>query len=106
MDVACLVSALARSSYVLTVEIRNLYRRIGDYLAAYRPRVVVHPFVYFVNGALATERLARSPGAMQLNLAWEQNHYRARLRIKAPADEGARLRTICIMPGAISTGPT
>jgi surface carbohydrate biosynthesis protein len=95
MDVACVVSALARARYGLTVEIRNLYQHIGDYLRAYRPRVVVHPFVYVVEGALATEDVyARWPGAIHFNLAWEQIHYRAHLRIKAPADDGARRRTI------------
>lgn len=95
MDVACVVRALARSRYGLTMEIRNLYQHIGEYLLAYRPRVVVHPFVYFVDGALATEDVyARWPGAVHFNLAWEQIHYRAHLKIKAPADAGARRHTI------------
>jgi surface carbohydrate biosynthesis protein len=95
MDVACVTSILGRTRYSLTIEIRNIYQHIGDYLRAYRPRVVVHPFVYVVKGALATEDVyARWPGAIHFNLAWEQIHYRAHLRIKAPADEGARLRTI------------
>ncbi len=95
MDVACVTSVLGRTRYNLTIEIRNIYQHIGDYLRAYRPRVVVHPFVYVVKGALATEDIyARWPGAIHFNLAWEQIHYRAHLRIKAPADEGARLGTI------------
>jgi surface carbohydrate biosynthesis protein len=95
MDVACVTSALGRARYGLTIEIRNIYQHVGEYLRAYRPRVVVHPFVYVVRGALATEDVyARWPGAIHFNLAWEQIHYRAHLRIKAPADERARLRTI------------
>lgn len=95
MDVACVVRALARARYGLSVEVRNLYQHIGDYLSAYRPRVIVHPFVYAVDGALATEDVyARWPGAVHFNLAWEQIHYRAHLKIKAPADRKARLETI------------
>jgi surface carbohydrate biosynthesis protein len=95
MDVACVARALGRARYGLATEIRNIYQHIGDYLTAYRPRVVVHPFVYVVKGALATEDVfARWPGAVHFNLAWEQIHYRAHVQIKAPADEAARLRTI------------
>lgn len=95
LDVACVTSALARKRYGLSVAIHNLYQHIGEYLPAYQPRVVVHPFVYFVRGALATEDVyARWPTVLHFNLAWEQIHYPVHLKIKAPADDQARRQTM------------
>jgi surface carbohydrate biosynthesis protein len=90
-DVASLVKAIAARRYGLNVEIRNIYQHIGQYLPVFDPAVIVHPFVYIVEGALATEDIFRRwPDAVHVNAAWEQIHYRAHYKIKAPADKTAR----------------
>ena len=94
-DVACAASAIARHRNGLRVEIRNLYQHIGEYLPDFDPAVVVHPYVYFVDGALATEDIFRRwPDAVHVNAAWEQIHYKAHYKIKAPADDLARGQVI------------
>lgn len=94
-DVACAVKAVAEREYGIRVEVRNIYEHIRDYLARFDPAVVVHPFVYFVRGALATEDVfERWPDAIHVNAAWEQIHYKAHLKVKAPADDLARERVI------------
>jgi surface carbohydrate biosynthesis protein len=87
-DVACAVKAIAEHKYNLKVEVCNLYQHIQNFLVGFDPKVVVHPFVYFVKGALATEEVfKRWPDAIHVNVAWEQLHYNAHKKIKAPADE-------------------
>ena len=94
-DVACVVKAIAKQRYGLRVEVRNLYQHIQDYLCEFDPVVVVHPYVYFVHGALATEDVFRRwPDAIHVNAAWEQIHYKAHYKIKAPSDELARGKVI------------
>ncbi|OGC89188.1 MAG: hypothetical protein A2W25_03190 [candidate division Zixibacteria bacterium RBG_16_53_22] len=91
LDAACVTKAIAKCKYGLNVEIRNLYQHIKDYLIEFEPKVVVHPFVYFVKGALATEDVfERWPNAIHVNAAWEQIHYKAHKKIKAPSDEIAK----------------
>lgn len=90
-DVACVAKVLLERDFGLRAEIRNVYRDIREYLVEFHPRVVVHPFVYFVKGAMGTEEIfERWPDAIHVNAAWEQIHYRAHENIKAPADELAR----------------
>lgn len=94
-DVACIFKAIARQRHGLRVEIRNLYQHIGEYLPEFDPAIVVHPYVYFVDGALATEDVFRRwPDAVHVNAAWEQIHYRAHYKIKAPADTLAREQVV------------
>ncbi len=94
-DAAGTVLALGAQRYGLTGAVRGLYQHIPSYLEEFDPKVVVHPFVYFVKGALATEDVfARWPDAVHFNMAWEQIHYQAHLKIKAPSDETARKKTI------------
>lgn len=94
-DVACIVKAIASHKYGLNVEVRNLYQHIKNYLVEFDPAVVVHPYVYFVDGALATEDLFRRwPDAIHVNAAWEQIHYKAHYKIKAPADDVAQNKVI------------
>lgn len=93
-DVACIVKAMG-ARYGLQIEVRNLYQHICDYLKEFDPAVVVHPYVYFVDGALATEDVFRRwPDAIHVNAAWEQIHYKAHYKIKAPADDIARNKVI------------
>ena len=91
LDVACAVKAIAECKYGLKIEIRNLYQHIKEYLVEFEPKVVVHPYVYFVKGALATEDIfERWPDAVHVNAAWEQIHYKAHKKIKAPSDDIAK----------------
>lgn len=95
LDVACAVKAIALVEHGLRVEVRNLYQHIQSYLTEFDPAVIVHPYVYFVEGALATEDVFRRwPDAIHVNAAWEQIHYRAHYKIKAPADDIARKQVI------------
>lgn len=91
LDVACATKAIAEHKYGLNVEVRNLYQHIKDYLVDFEPKIVVHPFVYFVKGAMATEDIfERWPDAIHVNAAWEQIHYKAHKTIKAPSDDIAK----------------
>ena len=91
LDVACAAKVIAEHKYGLNVEIRNLYQHIKDYLVEFEPKVVVHPYVYVVKGALATEDVfERWPDAIHVNAAWEQIHYKANRTIKSPSDDIAK----------------
>jgi surface carbohydrate biosynthesis protein len=95
MDVACAVKALAESRFDLQVTVRNMYYHANEVLQRYEPAVVVHPFFYFVSGALATEDYVEAwPHTTHFNLAWEQIHYKAHMKIKAPSDEFTREKVI------------
>ncbi len=95
MDVACAVKALAESRFDLNIEIRNVYQHAAESLRNLNPRVVVHPFFYFKDGALATDDYVEIwPEAVHFNLAWEEIHYKAHLKLKAPADDFTRNNVI------------
>jgi hypothetical protein len=95
MDVACAVRAMARRRNGLEITVRNLFLDAREMLETCEPRVVVHPFFYFVRGALATEDFVEAwPGAVHFNLAWEEIHYKAHRKIKAPADEFTKKKVI------------
>ncbi len=95
MDVACAVKALARTRYGLDINIRNMYLHANQILQEYEPDVVVHPFFYFVSGALATEDYVKTwPTATHFNMAWEEIHYKAHKKIKAPSDDFTRMKVI------------
>jgi len=95
MDVACLVKAIAEEQYGLRVEIRNMYLHAEESLQQFQPKIVAHPFLYFVKGALATEDYVQAwPDAVHFNLSWEQIHYKAHWKIKSPSDEFVRSRVI------------
>ena len=88
LDTACAIKAIIENNYDISIEIKNIYYHAEEILSSYRPKVVIHPFFYFVDGALATEDYVKMwPHATHLNLAWEQIHYKAHLEIKAPSDE-------------------
>jgi surface carbohydrate biosynthesis protein len=95
MDVACAVKAIAESRYNLNIVVRNVYQHAVENLHSFDPEVVVHPFFYFLKGALATEDYVRVwPSAVHFNLAWEEIHYKAHLKIKAPSDHFTRKKVI------------
>jgi glucosyl-dolichyl phosphate glucuronosyltransferase len=95
MDIACAVKALASDNRGPEIVVRNMYYHAAECLERYQPAVVVHPFFYHLEGALATEDFVRAwPQATHFNLAWEQLHYQAHRKIKAPADDFARARVI------------
>lgn len=91
MDVACAVKALADAAGGPHIVIRNMYADASSSLRELEPRVVVHPFFFFCQGALATEDYAtRWPDAVHFNLAWEELFYQAHATIKAPSDAFAK----------------
>ncbi len=93
LDVACACAAILREAHGLSVDVRHVYRDARACLEGPTPRVVAHPFVYFIEGALATEDYVRAwPAAVHFNLAWEQLHYSANVKMKAPADAFTRER--------------
>lgn len=95
LDVACVVKALAESRYGVGITIRNIYYHAKEVLRNFKPRVVVHPFFYFMKGALATEDFVGAwPNSTHFNLAWEQIHYKAHLKIKAPSDDFTKHKVI------------
>lgn len=93
MDVACAAAALMRRRG-LSVAVRHVYLHARESMDTLAPRVVAHPFFYNTAGALATEDYVKTwPDAVHFNLAWEEIHYKAHVKIKAPADDFAR-RTV------------
>tara|TARA_B100001964_G_C14259530_1_gene614533 strand:- start:1244 stop:2548 length:1305 start_codon:yes stop_codon:yes gene_type:complete len=88
MDVACAVKCLSEHRYGIDVKIRHIYLHANQAMKEHAPLVVVHPFFYYVSGALATEDFVKAwPHSAHFNLAWEEIFYKAHLKVKAPADE-------------------
>lgn len=95
MDVACAVKLLAKKHHNIDIQIKHLYLHALESMQQYMPKIVVYPFFYFTEGALATEDYVKSwDHAVHFNLAWEELHYKAHRKIKAPADEFARTRVL------------
>lgn len=95
LDVACAAKSLGACKYSLDIEIRSYYADAVESMLRLEPRVVVHPFFYFSIGALATEDFVKTwPNATHFNLAWEQIHYRANWKVKAPSDEFAKKKVV------------
>lgn len=91
LDVACAVTCIAQKKYGLNIQIRNMYLQADEATRSFQPKVVVHPFLYFVSGAIATESFVEKwPKAIHFNLAWEELFYKAHEQIKAPSDFFAR----------------
>ena len=88
LSVAVITKLLYEKNFGGEVVILNIYENTASALSKYNPKVVIHPFLYKVNQEKATnEILFRWPTAVHINMAWEQIHYPAHLKIKAPADE-------------------
>lgn len=94
MDAACVVLSMLRGAG-LDVRVKHMYYHADEILKRYDPAVVVHPFFYYAQGAVGTGQfVARWPEAAHFNMNWEQLHYKAHVRAKAPADEFARQRVL------------
>lgn len=94
-DVACAVRAWMEREHGLTLDIRNAYFDFEHTLAGEPPTVVVHPFFYYMEGAMGTEQHCRAwPGAVHVNLAWEELFYPANAVTKAPADDYTRKQVL------------
>ncbi|MGE5340726.1 MAG: sulfotransferase [Candidatus Omnitrophota bacterium] len=95
MDTACAVKSILSEQYGIDITIRNMYLHAADVLREFNPRVVVHPFFYFAKGALATEDFITAwPHSIHFNLAWEEIHYKAHQKVKAPSDNFAKKEVI------------
>ena len=92
MDVACAVKSLAQARYGIDITIRNIYLHANDVMKEYFPSVVVFPFLYRISDLAIKEYVEAWPKATYFNLAWEQVHYKAHLKMKAPGDEFTRQR--------------
>ncbi len=91
MDVACAVKYLAKKHHGVDIHVRSMYHDAQRTMYLYNPAVVVHPFFYFLKGALATEDYVKTwPEATHFNLAWEQIFYPFHKQLKAPADPYTR----------------
>ncbi len=94
-DVACAVTHLLAARHGIRAEVRHIYRDAAACLEGMSPRLVVHPFFYYAQGALATEDFTRAwPDAVHFNLAWEELFYPANAAVKAPSDDFARDRVL------------
>jgi len=95
MDVTCAVKYLAKARHNLDITVRQIYLHANEVMAEFVPDVVVYPFFYYADGALAQEDYARCwPDAIHFNLAWEELFYKAHEKVKAPSDEFARKKVI------------
>jgi len=90
MDVACAIKSLAQARYGIDITIRNIYLHANDVMKEYFPSVVVFPFLYRISDLAIKEYVEAWPRATYFNLAWEQVHYKAHLKMKAPGDEFTR----------------
>ena len=94
MDVACAVKSLVKARYGVDITIRNIYLHANDVMKEYFPSIVVFPFLYRRSDLAIEDYVETWPGATYSNLAWEQVHYQAHLKMKAPGDEFTKNRVI------------
>jgi surface carbohydrate biosynthesis protein len=90
MDVTCAVKSLAQARYGINITVRNIYLHANDAMKEYIPSVVVFPFLYRISDLAIGDYVEVWPRATYFNLAWEQVHYKAHLKMKAPGDEFTR----------------
>ncbi len=81
-----------KTRYGIDITIRNIYLHANDVMNEYFPSVVVFPFLYRISDLAITDYVEAWPKATYFNLAWEQVHYKAHLKMKAPGDEFTRQR--------------
>lgn len=94
-DVACAVKFLVKNTFGIDIEIRHVYRQFNENMDQYYPKVVVHPFFYYVEGAAVIEAYVKIwPNAIHCNLAWEEIFYKGHLKIKAPSGNFVREKVI------------
>jgi len=94
MDVACAVKRLIQDRYGINIEIRNIYFHANDVMKEFIPSIVVFPFLYRISDLAIEDYVGIWPEATYFNLAWEQVHYNAHLKMKAPGDGFTRQRVI------------
>lgn len=87
LDIACAVKAQVHNRYGLDITIRNIYLDANEVMKEYIPRIVVFPFLYRISDLAIEDYIQVWPQATYFNLAWEQVHYKAHLKMKAPGDE-------------------
>jgi surface carbohydrate biosynthesis protein len=94
MDVACAVKSLLQTRYGLDITIQNVYLHANEAMKKYVPNVVIFPFLYRTSDLAIEDYIQVWPGATYFNLAWEQVHYKAHLKMKAPGDDFTKKRVI------------
>ncbi len=94
MDIACAVKSLMQARYSSDIRIQNIYLHTNEVMDKYLPRLIVLPFLYLSSDLAIEDYLAVWPHAKYFNLAMEQVHYKAHLKMKAPGDEFSRKRVI------------
>jgi surface carbohydrate biosynthesis protein len=94
MDVACAVKSLVQTRHGLDITIQNIYLHTNEAMKKYVPRIVIFPFLYRTSDLAIGDYIQVWPGAVYFNLAWEQVHYKAHLKMKAPGDDFTRERVI------------
>jgi len=94
MDVACIAKYLLEENYGIDVTIKHIYLHANQLLQKYNPQIIVYPFFYKKTDLAIEDFIKKWPDAVHFNLAWEQLHYKAHLKIKAPQDEFVQKRVI------------
>jgi surface carbohydrate biosynthesis protein len=86
MDVACVVTAILRERYGVSVKIAQWPQSVPRLYGRVSPRVVVLPFCYFEH---SFDCLLEWRHATFVNLTWEQLFYRGNVRAKTPRGDFA-----------------
>jgi surface carbohydrate biosynthesis protein len=94
MDIACAVKAHVQTRHELGITIQNIYLHANEVMREYIPRLVVFPFLYRTSDLAIEDYIQVWPRATYFNLAWEQVHYKAHLKMKAPGDDFSRRKVI------------
>ena len=90
LDAACAVAQHLTARHGRSIEIASLVWGVGSVLRRFQPRVVALPYCYGA-GDFGTRRvLPVWPGAVYVNLAFEQINQRINRDFKAPRDPFAR----------------
>ena len=90
LDVACAVKYLADGRHGLAVEIASIAMHLPRTLERHQPRVVVVPYCYAASNFGLRDILPVWPGAVYVNLAYEQIFRKHQQATKEPSDAFAR----------------
>jgi surface carbohydrate biosynthesis protein len=94
-DVACATAAWLEGKYGIRPVIRNIYFDYDEILTKYKPKVIIYPFYYCCKKSTVLPQLFEIyRGSTHFNLAWEELHYSAYEKVKAPADDITKNRVI------------
>jgi surface carbohydrate biosynthesis protein len=91
LDVACIVSQLAKARHGLNVEIASYKAHAPEWLLRTEPKLIVIPTCYAAEAWGLRKHVGRWPNAPFLNLTWEELFCKANLQWKKPSDDFARL---------------